>query len=456
MTDAAVSAPELDPNAGAMAREAQSLAGLVGERAITQLIRIGWAVIIGFFVFLGGWAAVAHLDSAASSTGVIEADGDHKVLDNPDGGTVSAILVKEGDLVRPGQVLVKLDPLQASATLAIQTAAVDSLSAEVARLQAEQTGASQITFPESLTSRAADPAVARIMQAQNDLFRAHRDATSGQGGELGAQISQARSMADGYRGQMAAVDQQAEMIQDELAGLKKLYAQGFATKPQVLAIERAAAALAGQKREYQANLDRMRYSQAQLSAQVAQLRRDRISTASEQVQASQAKLADAIQTRAAVQAVLDRTVIRAPVAGYVFGLSVNTIGGSVGRGQKILEIVPKDGVPIAEAHLKPGDGAHVVKGMKVNVRVMSAQGRNLPVLHGVVKSRSADLISDPKTGAAYYNLVVAMDHDEMIRSHVSLDVGTPIQVIVPTGSRTAMAFFFQPLMDSMRHGFKEQ
>jgi HlyD family type I secretion membrane fusion protein len=453
MTDAAVS-PPLSPTPPA-AGLAGELSALAGEAAVKRLIGLGSAIIAGFFVCLGGWAATAHLDSAATSYGVIEAEGDHKVLEHPDGGVVSAILVKEGELVRQGQVLVRLDPLQASAELAIESTSVDTLTATVARLQAEQAGAAKVAYPPQLTARAADPAVAQIIDAQNQLFSARHAALGGQGGVLGEQISQARSLAEGYRGQIAAIDQQSAMIQDELAGLKKLYASGYATKTQVLSVERAAAALTGQKKEYESNVARLGYNQAELAVQQAQLRRDRLSTVSDQLQDAEAKLADAQQRRAAAQAVLDRTVIRAPVDGYVFGLAANTIGGVVARGERIVEILPKNAAPIAEAHIKPSDGARVSRGMKVNVRVMSAQARSTPMLHGVVESRSVDLLSDAKTGAPFYKLIVAVNRDDITRSGVSLDVGTPVQVIVPTGSRTALYFFFQPLMESLGHGFKE-
>ncbi len=359
--------------------------------------------------------------------------------------------------MQQGQVVMRLDPTQANASLAIEQTAVDTLTASLARLQAEALGATTITYPKALTARAADPAVAAIMAGQGQLLLARRHALSGQAGGIEEQIGQVHSLADGYHGQIAAVDQQAAMINDELAGLKKLYSQGFATKTQLLALERSASALEGQKREYQANLDRLSHSIGQYRDQASQLQRDRLTTVTEQLDDANAKLADAVQRRNAVQAVVDHTTIRAPVTGYVFGLTPNTVGAVIGKGERILEILPKDASPIVEAHLGAAEGANVHKGMRVELRFNPAQGRGLPALHGVVQNRSVDLISDPKTGVAYYNLVVAVDRDEARRvGGPSLDVGTPVEVVVPTGSRTAMAYMFQPLVESFRHGLKEQ
>lgn len=442
------------PTAGDTAADFEAL---TGDRAVKQQIRIGLWVVGGLAAFLLVGATFARLDSAVMSFGVVRAEGDHKVVQHPDGGVISAITVKEGDLVKQGQVVIRLDPTQASANLAIEQTSVDTLAATVARLQAEASGARAITYPADLMARAADPAVAAIMAGQNQALMARRHSLGGEAGSIGEQISQARSSAEGVRGQIAAVDQQAAMINDELTGIKKLYGQGFATKTQVLALERSAVALEGQKHEYQANLDRLSHAIGQYEVQSAQLDRDRLTTVTEQLDDARGKLADAIQRRDATRAVLDHTIIRAPVTGYVFGLAANTVGAVIGRGEKILEILPKDASPIVEARLKPTDGATVQKGMKVQIRFTAAQSRGLPALHGVVQSRSVDLITDPKTGAGYYNLLVAVDHDEAERLGGSnLDVGAPVEVVVPTGSRTAMTYMFQPLMESLRHGLKEQ
>ncbi len=436
---------------------AAEFAALTGDGAVKTQIRVGLVVVGALAAFLVAGATFAKLDSAVMSYGVVQAEGQDKVVQHPDGGVVSAILIKEGELVKQGQVVMRLDPTQANANLAIEQTSVDTLTAALARLQAEALGAAAVTYPKALTDRESDPDVAAVMAGQNQLFVARRHALRGQAGAISEEVGQAQSMAEGYRGQIAAVEHQAQTIKDELAGLKKLYAKGFATKTQLDQLERAAAGLDGQKREYQANIDRLGHSVGQYQDQASQLGRDRLSAVAEQLDDARAKLADATQRRDAIQAVVDHTTIRAPVTGFVFGLTPNTVGAVIGRGEKILEILPKDASPIVEARIRPADGAHVRKGMKVELRITAAQGRGLPALHGVVQSRSVDLITDPKTGAPYYNLVVTVDQGEGDRrGGPGLDVGTPVEVIVPTGSRTALAYMFQPLMESLGHGLKEQ
>ncbi|MDR3508788.1 MAG: HlyD family type I secretion periplasmic adaptor subunit, partial [Caulobacteraceae bacterium] len=332
---------------------AADFAALTGEAAVKRLIRGGLIIVGGLALFLAIGATWARLDSAVMTYGVVQAEGNHKVVEHPDGGVVTAILVKEGDLVRQGQVVMKLDPTQANASLAIEQTSVDTLTATVARLQAEAEGAIRVTYPPELMSRASDPAVAAIMAGQNELLGARRHALQGQSGAISEQIGQVHSLADGYRAQIASVDQQAAMINDELAGLKKLYAKGYATKTQLSSLERASSALEGQKREYEANLDRLGHSVSQYQDQAGQLQRDRLTVVTELLDDARFKLADAIQRRNATQAVVDHATIKAPVTGYVFGLTSNTIGAVVGKGEKLLEVLPKDATPIVEARLRP-------------------------------------------------------------------------------------------------------
>ena len=132
--------PDIPGTAKAEAAVA-TLSALAGADVTRRLIRRGLAIVVVFFVFVGGWTVTAHLDSAAVAYGAVQAEGAHKVVEHPDGGVVTAILVKEGDLVQAGQVLVKLDPVQATAALNIEISAVDTLTASLARLQAEAAGA---------------------------------------------------------------------------------------------------------------------------------------------------------------------------------------------------------------------------------------------------------------------------------------------------------------------------
>lgn len=420
--------------------------------------RMGIAVLIMLFGFFGIWGVTAPLQSAVITPGVVEVDGSRKVLQHPDGGVVRAILVKEGDQVQRGQVLIQLDQLQARAVRDITLALFNTLKAQEARLIAERDGKSEIAFPPELTAHATEPAVASILQGQQELFTARRDALAGKIKVFREQIAQAGSSMQGAQGEVSAADEQRRLVLDELASTQSLYEKGYATKTKVLALQRAAAALEGQSIEYSSNAGRAQHGAAESQAQILQLQQDWLTDVSGQLDDVQGKLIDATQRLRAVQAVLDDTDIKAPVNGRVIALSVHTIGGVIAKGEPLMEIVPTDGPQIVTARISPVDAEHVWAGMKTDVRVVTTKTDTPPVLHGHVASRSADRLTDERTGQAFYSVRIAIDPREIASASgdVVLAPGMPVEVIVPTGERTALGYLLEPLTNSFRHGMKEK
>jgi epimerase transport system membrane fusion protein len=422
-----------------------------------RLVRAGSWVIIGFFGFLGGWAALSPLNSAAVTYGVLGAEGSRKAVQHLDGGVVRVIDVKEGDLVTEGQEIIQLDQVQPKAALEIQSAAVETLEAVIARLEAEATGAETVKFPDYLLARSEETSVKTLLRSQEQLFAARATAISAQIGTIREQIKQAKSQVDIYRGQIATVENQYRMVNEELAPKQMLYDKGYATNSPVMQLRRAATALLGQKQEYTGHIERLEHSAAQFEAQIGQIESDYQLKVAQELEDARNKLADAKERQRVAQDVLDRTVIRAPATGHVLGLSVNTIGAVVGKGDKLLEVVPDTGAFAIKARLKASDGIEVFEGMEAELRILSAQGRKLPIIHGVVRNRSADARPDPATSMSYYDIDVAIAESDLpIMADLRLLPGTPVEVIVPTGKRTALEYMLEPISVSLRHGMREK
>jgi len=420
--------------------------------------RTGIAALVVLFGFFGIWGATAPLQSAVIAPGLVEVDGSRKVLQHAEGGVVRAILVKEGDLVRRGQTIIKLDQLQARAVRDITLALFNTLKAQEARLIAERDSQPAITFPAVLTARASDPAVASILRGQEELFSARRDALAGKVKVLHEQIAQAGSSVQGAHGEMSAADEQRRLVLDELASTQALYEKGYATKTKVLALQRAAAALEGQSIEYSSNAGRAQHGAAEAQAQILQLQQDWLTDVSAQLDDVQGKLIDATERLRAVQAVLDDTDIKAPVTGRVIALAVHTLGGVIAKGEPLMQIVPTDGPQIVTARISPIDAEHVWAGMKTDVRVVTTKTDTPPILHGHVASRSADRLTDERTGQGYYSVRIAIDPREIAAANrdIVLAPGMPVEVTVPTGERTALGYLLEPLTNSFRHGMKEK
>jgi HlyD family type I secretion membrane fusion protein len=194
----------------------------------------------------------------------------------------------------------------------------------------------------------------------------------------------------------------------------------------------------------------------QLEQQVAQVRRQRSAEATRELEEVLAKLADARDRQIATRDVLNRTVIRAPVAGHVLGLNVNTIGAVVERGETLFEVVPTGSAPMIEVRLAPDDGQLAEDGMKAQVRFLSNKSRRLKPVWGKVTNRSVDLLADERTGEQFYTLQVTIDPLEAAKLPAgTLSPGAPVEVVVPTGSRTALQYLLDPIRQTFSHGMRE-
>jgi HlyD family type I secretion membrane fusion protein len=427
---------------------------IAGERAARKLIGAGLAITLGLVAVLVAWATIAQLGAAVMATGVVM--GNHQVVQHPDGGVVSEILVHEGDLVQKGQPLLRLDPVQARAALATYQSGVDTDNAVIARLEAEETGAASVKFPDSLTSRAADPVVAQLMRTEAAVFHARRVELMGAGAPGGDQAAQSINMARGLQGQLTALNQQERLLQSQLANIRQLAAKGFAPQSRVAALEQTAASIEGQRQQYESQIAAYRNAAAAARDQSQELRNGRQAQVSTALADRRANLAAQLERLGAAKEVLERTEIRAPTDGHVIGLSVHTVGGVVGRGERLLEIVPVGEAPVIEARLAPIQGEHVKAGMKAELKLLGDGARNQPRLTGVVTRRSSDLLIDPKSGQPYYAIEVAVDRASIARvGSLKLMPGTPIEVILPTKSRSAMAYMLEPIAQRFAHGLKE-
>ncbi len=426
-------------------------------RQAGHLIKVGIGIVIGFFGFLGGWAALSPLESAAITYGVVAADGNRKAVQHMDGGIVSAILVKEGDLVSAGQELLRLDELQPRAALEIQSATVTTQTAILARLEAESANRPSITFPQSLLDRRADPAVEQLLISQTQLFDARRTANTTQVGTITEQIKQAKTQIEIFKGQAASVATQYRMVNEELGPKQVLVEKGWTTNSTVMPLKRAAAALQGQEQEYNGHITRLEHLVGQLENQIAQIQSDYQLKIAQETEDARNRIADAAERERVAKDSLARTSIRAPVSGYVLGLSANTVGGVIGKGERLMEIVPAETGIVIKGQLKPSDAMEVHEGMHAELRVLTAQGRRLPVIHGAVRNRSADARADTEQRALFFDVSVDVNPAELkTLGNVKLTPGTPVEVIIPTGSRTVLDYILEPLTMSIRHGLREK
>lgn len=404
------------------------------------------------------WAAFFSISGAVVAQGTVRVENNVKQLRYREGGIVRDILVREGQLVRAGQVLLRFDDVTARASVDILQSTQDSLVAQLARFQAEAANAPDIRFPAALTSREGDPQVASLLAGQRALFVARMMLYRSQAGVLRNQAGQLQTQIAGLRAQGSSTDAQSALIDDELKGVADLNKLGYAPRSRLLALQRNAAQLQGQRGSVTSDIGRTTQAIGDIRLQVAQLDDKRQTDAADGLRDAQEKLADNIPKLRAAQQSLEQTVVRAPVTGYVFNLTQFTQGGVAQPGESLMQIVPYNQPLEITALVRPTDIAEIREGMAARVTLVAYNPRTTPQVDGTVSLVSADASVDEATKATFYTIRVRVPPQELAKAGkgVHLSPGMPVSVAVVTGSRTVLDYLLGPMTEAMRTAMRER
>lgn len=411
------------------------------------------AVLLGF----GLWSMLAQIDSAIIATGRIEVESDRQIVQHPDGGVVAEILVAEGASVRKDQALVRLDGTDLQSELAIVDGQISELMAREARLLAERDGSTELAFPTGLEDRARTSAdVAAQLDGQRSLFAARADTLAQESQLLRRRIDQLAAQAIGVTAQSDAVSRQLALVEDDLSAQQGLLDRGLAPAAVVRALQRDAARLQGQSGEAQAELARIAGQITEIEIQIAALGTVRTETAMTELRQIGPVLQELAERRRALMTRIDRLVLRAPVAGLVLGLRVTTPQSVLRAADPVLFIIPQDRPLIVTTRISPLDVDEIAPGQDAELVVSALQSRNTPHLQGKVTRLSADALTDPQTGVAYYTAEVQLaagEADRLVKGR--LLPGMPVEVYFRTGRQTPLAYLIKPFTTYFSRALRE-
>jgi HlyD family type I secretion membrane fusion protein len=417
----------------------------------------GLLFLLVFFLGFGAWAALAPLSSAAVAPGAVRVESNRKTVQHLEGGIIEELRVKDGDLVRAGQVLIRLDRTQAAAHHDALLHHHASLRAEEARLIAERDGRDRIAFGDELESRRDDPPVAEILAGQESIFATRRRSYRGQIEILRQRVEQLRSQIAGLGAQVASEDQQLALIAEETADVDSLVGKGLERKSRLLSLRREAAELAGSRGEHTAEIARAEQAIGETGLEMLNLADRLAAEVAEALQEVQGELAGIEEELHAAKDVLRRREIRAPIPGTVMGLQFFTDGGVIEPGVPILDVVPRGEKLVIEAQVSPLDIDTVKPGLPAQVRLTAFKQRRTPTLDGRVVQVSADRVADEQAGVVYYKADVEIDPTELARLEgVALYPGMPAEVLIQTGERTLADYLFAPILDSFARALREE
>ncbi|MGA0608259.1 HlyD family type I secretion periplasmic adaptor subunit [Phenylobacterium sp. VNQ135] len=416
--------------------------------------------VIGAFVFgLGLWASFTPLSSGIAAPAEVRVESNRKTLRAPrEGGTVRQILAREGQLARAGQPLLLFNDVEARATVDVLQNQYDVLMAQNARFTAEATNQPTVQFPAELTARMADPRVSGMIRDQQFLFSTRAQLFQSQAAVLSQGIEQLETQVQGLQAQVASIDEQRRLTEEELAGYRKLNEQGYAPKTLILRYERTLAELGGRKGQLTADIARMRQGMGETRMKLTQLRDQRQTEAAEGLRDSQAKLSDVVPRLATARQALEQTVVRSPVDGYVFNLTQFTVGGVVGSGEILMDVVPAGAPLTVTAMVKPEDVDQVRVGMPARVRLTGLNQRFNDELQAKVALVSADRITNEQAGTSFYRVELRIQPGELkkLKRGVELTPGMPASAQIVTGHRTVMSYLISPITDTLRDAFREE
>lgn len=424
------------------------------------VVRFGMLTLgIGFGGFML-WAALAPLDEGVPGTGVVGVDSKRKTVQHLKGGIVNAIEVREGDRVKAGDVLLRLNDKDIRAQLEIVRGQYWAVKASEVRLLAERDGRSGLAFPpEMIAAAKTDPRAAEAMRAQTQLFSARRSALISELGTMDESISGLNEQIRGLESVELGKKTQIDLLEKELKSLRGLVEEGFVPRNKLYELERALADLSGTRGNDLASIARAKAGISEIRLRKLQRQQDFRKEIEAQMTEVQRDVGIQEDRLTALTDEFERSVIKAPTDGAVVALEAHTVGGVIRPGDKIMDIVPEGDSLIVEAQLPVNLIDKVRVGQLANIHFQIVLGGgSQPAIQGKLVQVSADRLTDQRTGTPYYSARIQITPDgeaELARNKITPQAGMQTDVVIITGERTVLQYLMRPLMSRLNAGMKE-
>jgi len=420
---------------------------------------VGFGAMAILIAGLGLWATQAQIDGAVVASGRVIVDRNRQAVQHPDGGVVKAVLVKEGDSITRGDVLVQLDPTLPLSELSIIESQLYELMSRRGRLEAERDGATEIVFDPALVEAAAkDDRIATLMRGQKSLFDARLESFRQGLTQLENQQLQLEQQVEGIDAQRASLQRQIDLTEEEKKGQETLLERGLAQGTRVLNLRREVARLAGSIGEMQARRGQAMENISEIKIEMLRMhsqRREEAITTLRDLQISEMELAE---RRYALTTRLNRMEIRAPLSGVVYDVRLLGEQSVIRPADPLLFIIPQDRPMVIESRVSPININSVHIGQEVVIRFRAFDMRETPDLLGRVTRISPDAFTDATTGASFYRVEVELPEAELAKLHEGQVVipGMPVDTFLRTGEYSPLTYLTQPLAryfkDAMREG----
>jgi membrane fusion protein, type I secretion system len=421
------------------------------------LIRAGILGSVLLVLAIGIWIALAPLSGAVIGAGIVKVDMNRKTVQHQEGGIVGEILVRDGSKVKAGQTLIMLKDVRVDAGTETVRTQLDAELAKAARLSAQQSGESRISFPPELTERGSDPRVAELLRHETSVFRVRRESLVNQVALINSQAREARDEIKARSAQMKADDEGLKFQREELAQNRSLAEDGFVSKTRLLVLKREAAQYESRRAEGAAELARAQQKVSDLELRAETLRSQFNQDASNELRQTTATIFELRERLRPAQDAEQRQRITAPIAGEVVDLKVTSVGAVIAPRDALLDIVPENPVLLVEARVRPEDISFVHPDAKADVRLTAFRQRITPTVEGTVSYISADRLVDKTNNAPYYVVHVRVSPEALRKAgDLKLQAGMPAEVFIQTTARNALQYLLDPILGFLQRSLREQ
>jgi len=435
-------------------------AGAARERPLRLWPRILAGLVLSALLVAGGggWAAWAMLEGAVVAAGVVKVDQNLKEVQHRDGGIVKTLTVHQGDQVREGQVLATLDDVQIKAEhLIVRAQLVESLGRR-ARLVAERDNLASIEFPADMHALFPSTAGA-VIHGETRLFTGNKTARDSQKEQLELSIAQTGEEIRGMEARLAAKEEEIKLVGAEREKLMSLFDRKIVEYQRVYSAQRDHARIMGEQGEIQAGIARGKVRTSEIRVQIIAVDQNASTEAQKDLRTVEARIAELLERKLAVEDRLSRTEIRSPASGYINELFAYTVGGVITPAAKIATVVPEHADLKFEIRISPADIDQVRIGQPARIRLSAFNRTTTPELKGKVAMVSPASARDPSNGQEHYVAHVRLlptEEDFIQQKGLKLVPGMPAEVFVSTQERTAASYLAKPFTDQMNRAFRER
>lgn len=421
-------------------------------------IKVGLLFLLLFVVGLGSWMTFSQLDSAAIASGKIEVEGQRKRIEHLEGGIVSEVLVRDGDIVEKDQILIKLSNISARTRFVQLDLKYYSLLAQEQRLHHERTNTSPLNFSVELLSHVAEyPSLVAVLETQKRLFIARINLKKSKLASIDAQLQSINSDKEMYRQKIKHEKVAFSYLNQEVEIHDTLLAEGYSSQLQSIELKRTQAKYASNLIELEGRLKSQDIAELEAREKKIATEYNYITDVEQELQELTQRKDDTLELLVQARDILSRVIIRSPNEGQVVGLNVFHKGDVISPGETLLEVVPFNERLIVVAKIKPEDIDVIKVGQPALVRLSAYSFRSTPPVSGTVIHVAADRLTSPNSGEEDgFTIKVSIDKSALENlSDVELHAGMPAEVLIKLNSSTPLDYLLAPLSLDLFHAFRE-